>query len=164
MRILFDLRTIGLGDNGGSSTIVKSANTLIDLGHDVILISTGRNQHTWTKLKAKYVTPSRNRQVPNADAVIATGFRTVKPTMSLPDRCGIRAHWIRAWETWQIKEEEIVNKVLNQPTIKLVNSLCLQDKLKEFGFDSSTTAHFHWVQQVCIITGPDYIRIKTELF
>jgi glycosyltransferase involved in cell wall biosynthesis len=136
MRILFDLRNVGLGDNGGSSTIVKSANTLTELGHDVICISTSRNKHTWTKLNAKHITPIRDRQVPNADAIIATGYKSVGPTVRLPDRCGLKMIWIRAWETWQMTENQIVENILKTPLIKLVNSICLKDKLKSYQVDS----------------------------
>jgi glycosyltransferase involved in cell wall biosynthesis len=133
---MFDLRQVGLGDNGGSATVVKSANVLVDLGHEVIIIGTGRNAHTWNKLKAKYLNPSTQRQIPSADAVISTGYKSVASTVKLPDRCGIKCHWIRAWETWQMDEKQIVNKVLKKPTIKLVNSICMRDKLREYGVKS----------------------------
>ena len=45
-------------------------------------------------------------------------------------------HWIRGWETWQMQERDIVKKVLNVPTIKLVNSIGLKEKLKEHSIDS----------------------------
>ena len=56
--------------------------------------------------------------------------------MKAPERCGIKAHWIRAWEHWQMADAVIVERVLKQPTIKIVNSICLQKKLKDYGFDS----------------------------
>ena len=55
MRILFNSVNCGLGNNGGSSTIVHSANTLIELGHDVKIIDSMRNQFTWFELKAKHI-------------------------------------------------------------------------------------------------------------
>ncbi len=54
MKILFDTHGCPLANNGGSSTIVKSANTLVDLGHEVTIIANARNQHDWTPLKANY--------------------------------------------------------------------------------------------------------------
>lgn len=137
MKIIFDLRSVGLGNNGGSSTLIKSGNTLVDLGHDVIFMDTMKNMHTWVPLKAKHIIRKGNESGrPKADAIIATGYKSVFPTIKAPPRCGSKFHWIRAWETWQMSDDEIVNKVLNVPTIKLVNSICLQNKLKSYGVDS----------------------------
>lgn len=137
MRILFDLRRVGLGNNGGSLTIIKSANALANLGHDVKIVDGGKNQHTWEKLKVEHIRPKYPSKVPDADVVIATGYNSVAPTVSLPKRCGIKTHWLRGWETWVMSEQAIINKVLKQPTIKLVNGLGLQEKLKSLGFESN---------------------------
>lgn len=136
MRIIFDLRRTGLGDNGGSSTLVKSANTLLDLGHDVYVVDSMPNKHTWTPLKPPHIKPTKESKIPDADVIIATGYKSVAPTVSAPARCGVKAHWIRAWEHWQMSEQAIVKKVLKQPTLKLVNSICLRDKLKHYNVDS----------------------------
>ena len=85
MRIIFDLRRVGLGDNGGSSTIVNSANTLVDLGHDVVVFDSIKNQHTWTPLKAEHIITGKNRKIPDADFIIATG-RSEEHTSELQSR------------------------------------------------------------------------------
>jgi len=131
MKIIFDLRKTGLGNNGGSSTLVQSGNTLIDMKHEVIFVDSMRNKHIWTPLKAQHKIVRVDNQLPSADAIIATGYKSVGPTVKAPDRCGLKLHWIRAWEHWQMSDEMIVRKVLKQPTIKLVNSICLQDKLRD---------------------------------
>lgn len=136
MRIIFDLRKVGLGNNGGSSTLVKSGNTLVKLGHDIYFIDSMKNMHKWEKLIAKHIIVKNESDIPDADAIIATGYKSVRPTVAAPKRCGLKAHWIRAWEYWQFPDQEIISKVLQQPTIKLVNSICLQEKLKRNGFDS----------------------------
>jgi hypothetical protein len=136
MRIIFDLRRVGLGNNGGSSTIVNSANTLGDLGHEVFVVSSGQNLHTWTPLHAPHVRASDEKHIPDADFIIATGYKSVKSTVSAPDRCGKKLHWIRGWETWQMSEDDIVKKVLGAPTIKLVNSIGLKEKLTSYNCDS----------------------------
>lgn len=135
MKIAFNLMNTGLGNNGGSLTIVKSANTLVDLGHDIKILDSGKNQHTWEKLKAEHSIIKKQKDIPNdLDAVIATGFKSVKPTSITPAK--IRAHWIRAFETWTLDEKRIISEVLKAPTYKLVNSLCLQDKLLKYNVDS----------------------------
>jgi L-malate glycosyltransferase len=136
MRIIFDLRNVGLGNNGGSSTLVKSGNTLSELGHEVFFIDSMKNKHTWTKLKSEHLIIKNENNIPDADAVIATGYKSVFHTSSLPNRCGKKFHWIRGWETWKFPEETIVSRILKTQTKKLVNSFCLQNKLLKFGFES----------------------------
>jgi len=144
MKIIFNLQSCGLGNNGGSSTIVKSANALVDLGHQVTILDSGKNQHSWTPLKADHI----RGDPPDADAVIATGYKTVGRTLKLPDRCGVKYHWIRGWETWQMRESEIHEKILKTPTIKLVNSICLQKKLNSFGVESTIIRPGHDFNQL----------------
>jgi glycosyltransferase involved in cell wall biosynthesis len=137
MRILFDLRKVGLGNNGGSSTLVKSGNTLVEMGHEIYFIDSMRNQHKWTPLKAKHLIVNHDdSRIPDADFIIATGYKSVGTTINAPERCGRKVHWIRAWEHWQMRDQAIVDQVLKVPTIKLVNSICLKKKLKKYGFDS----------------------------
>jgi len=136
MRIIFDLRRVGLGDNGGSSTLINSANTLTKLGHDVFVVDSMRNMHTWTKLEAEHIVAHYNHNLPDADFIMATGYKSIGPTVKSPPRCGKKLHWIRGWETWQMSERDIVKRVLCAPTIKLVNGIGLQNKLKIYNCKS----------------------------
>lgn len=136
MKITFDLRNVGLGNNGGSFTLIKSGNTLVEMGHDITFIDSGKNQHTWVPLKATHLVVNNKSKIPEADFIIATGYKSVKETVSSPKWAGKKCHWIRGWETWQYNENLIIEKVLKQNTIKLVNGLCLQKKLKKLGFHS----------------------------
>ena len=54
MIITFDLRSVGLGNNGGSLTLIKSGNTLQDMGHEIYFIDSGKNKHTWEKLEVDF--------------------------------------------------------------------------------------------------------------
>lgn len=132
MRIIFDLRKVGLGHNGGSLTLIKSGNALHDLGHEVTFIDSGRNQNKWVKLKPQHIIVRKDKQIPDADAIIATGYKSVGPVVNAPSRCGLKAIWIRAWETWQMSEEQIVKRVLKQPIVKMVNSICLHNQLLKY--------------------------------
>lgn len=136
MKILFDLRSTGLGNNGGSHTIIRSTNTLAGLGHEVILIDSIKNHYSWTPLKTRHLVIHDKNEVPSADIVVATGFKSVGRTLNLPKRCGIKCHWIRAIETWQMSEQKIMDKVLGVPTFKIVNSICLKNYLSKRGFSS----------------------------
>ena len=135
MRITFDLRKVGLGNNGGSSTIVNSANVLMELGHEVYVVSSTKNYHTWTKLKVPHMR-AEGKKIPDADFIIATGYKSVKATVNAPSRCGQKLHWIRGWETWQMAERDIVKGVLQAPTIKLVNSVGLQKRMNVYNCNS----------------------------
>ncbi|MHA1874003.1 MAG: glycosyltransferase family 4 protein [Candidatus Heimdallarchaeaceae archaeon] len=136
MKILFDLRNVGLGNNGGSLTLIKSGNTLQEMGHEVYFIDSGKNKHTWAKLETEHIVAQHNEEIPSADFIIATGYKSVAKTVSAPGRCGHKTHWIRGWETWQFPPKKIVAYILKAPTIKLVNSMGLKNKLKSFNFKS----------------------------
>lgn len=136
MRILFDLRNTGLGNGGGSQTLVRSANVLSELGNDVKIIDSGKNQHTWNKLEVEHKIIKNENDIPSADIVISTGFKSVSLTLKLPKRCGKKLVWIRGWEKWIFDENKIVESILKQPIIKVVNSIGLQNKLKTYAVDS----------------------------
>jgi len=136
MKILFDLRSTGLGNGGGSQTLVKSANTLYELGHDIKIIDSSKNQHTWNKLEVIHKIIKNENDIPDADIIISTGFKSVPLTLKLPKRCGKKLVWIRGWELWIYDENKIVESILKQPIIKIVNSVGLYNKLKEYNTDS----------------------------
>jgi len=137
MRIIFDLRNVGLGNNGGSLTLIKCGNTLTKLGHEVFFIDSGKNCNTWEKILAEHIIVKRNSNIPDAEAIIATGYRSCAATLSAPERCGKKFHYIRGWEVWQGNENWIRRKVLEVPTIKIVNSIGLQQKLKTYNVSST---------------------------
>lgn len=136
MKIIFNLFGCGLGNSGGASTIVKSANTLHDMGHEAVILDSGRNKHTWTKLKCKHKVVGDIKNAPKGDVIIATGFKTVAPTLKIAGKFDKVFHWIRAWEYWMMSDNDIIEKVLKKDTIKLVNSICLHEKLLNLGFYS----------------------------
>jgi glycosyltransferase involved in cell wall biosynthesis len=136
MRIIFNLMNCGLGSNGGSQTIILSANTLSQLGHEVYIIDSGRHKYKWDEIEVPHIIVRKNRNVPDADVIIATGYKTIRATVNLPPRCGKKFTWLRAWETWMMPEKQIIEKVLKAPITHLVNSICLQNKLKSYGFES----------------------------
>ena len=136
MKIAFNLISCGLGNNGGSTTIIRSANTLHEIGHDVTIVDSGKNKHTWNQIQCKYTIIKDLNDFPSGDAVIATGFRTVDSTLKLPDRCGIKYHWIRLFETY-IFDGDALTAMFKAPTKKIVNSICLQRKLLEYNEPST---------------------------
>jgi len=136
MKFTFNLINVGLGNNGGSFSLVRSANVLSNLGHEVIIIDSVKNQHTWTPLLVKHIIIKDVKDIPDADILIGTGFKSYKSTIELPDRCGKKAIWIRGYELWQASEKEIINILSNKKVTKIVNSFGLQNKLKQFNIES----------------------------
>jgi len=135
MRIIFNLFDTGLGNNGGSSTIVKSANTLVDLGHEVIIIDTGKNKHTWTPLRAQHLVTNDIYHIPSSDVIIATGFKSVYSTVKAPKECGKKFHWIRGFELWNTSKDDLID-ILRLPTYKMVNSIGLRKLLDMYNISS----------------------------
>lgn len=136
MKILFDLVNVGLGNNGGSSTLIKSANTLLDLGQEVIFIDSFKNHHTWTDLKAKHIIIKNKDDIPEVDCIIGTGFKSWRHVLNLPKEKGNKYIWLRGWELWQASENKLYEILKNENLKILVNSIGLQKKLKVENIDS----------------------------
>jgi hypothetical protein len=136
VKIIFNCLSTGCGPNGGTHTIVQSANILKKLDNDVIIIDSGKNKYTWDKLLVPHIILHDLNHVPEAHVVVSTGYNSVKSTLALPKKCGVKLHWMRAWELWKMNEKMISQKILNVPTIKIVNSICLQNRLNEYKIKS----------------------------
>jgi len=133
MRIIFNAMNVGIGQNGGSHTIVQSANTLSSLGNDVTIIDTGKNQYTFDTTLVEHIKVRRPEDVPNADVIIGTGFRSWQSTIDFPKRCGKKFIWLRGWETWNAPENRLFDLLSNKKITVLANSVCLTRKLSERG-------------------------------
>lgn len=133
MKIIFNLMNVGLGNNGGSRTIVESANTLQELGSQVVIVDNGPSKYTWTKLKVPYVRINNINKI-DGDIIIATGINSVESTNE--SKIKNKYHWIRGWETWSIPEDKLVKIIKSSQTRKLVNSSCLKMKLLKHGMIS----------------------------
>lgn len=134
MKIIFSLVNSGAGQNGGTFTLFRSANALTDLGHKIIIVDSGRNQHTWTKLKCEFRIIRNLSEFPDADVIVATSFRSVESTNK--SKIVNKFHYIRGWELWNTPENILVKILKESKTKKIVNSTCLQNKLKQFNIDS----------------------------
>lgn len=135
MRIIFDVRGVGLGNNGGSRTIVRSANMLKRLGHVVTILDTSNSNYTWDKLETPHIVWN-NKYVIDADFIIATGVNSVTYTLNSNQRFGKKLWYIRGWETWNLDESKIIDLVRNPNIIKVVNGTCLKNKLLSYGESS----------------------------
>lgn len=150
MKILINCMNVGIGPNGGSRTLIRSANTLQKLGHDVQILNDKLNHnYTWDKIEVPLLVPKNINDIPNADVVMGTGYNSWKKTIDLPDRCGKKLIWVRLHETHQAKETELIKVLSNKKLKIIVNSICLKDKLQEFNIDSKIIRpgyDFHEIQ------------------
>ena len=133
MRIVFNLMNVGAGNNGGTHTLIQSANTLHDLGEDVVIIDSGKCQYTWDSVKVPYKRVNNVNDV-SGDVIIATGTGSVKPTNE--SNILKKYHWIRGWELWNTPEDKLVKLLKQSPCKKIVNSICLKRRLNSYDIPS----------------------------
>lgn len=123
MKIVFNLDRVGLGNNGGSRTIIRCAETLSELGATVILY--GINQYTWHK--AKNIIFKTRGSIPECDVIIATGFHSVPST--IVSKAKRKLYYIRGLELWQATEQNLLKSFRQLECI--VNSKWLLQYFKQ---------------------------------
>jgi hypothetical protein len=125
MRICFYAGVSGLGNNGGTNTVVRSAAVLREFGHDVSIVAT---IDRFTRVAHPPCYPEIPR---NADVVIGTSYMDIKRMHEVcPNGCR-KFWWMRLWDSDRISEKEIRQLASAQHTI--VNSTWMAEKLKECG-------------------------------
>jgi len=128
MKIIFNLLGCGLGNNGGVRTVLKSQQTLNELGHDCKVAAKVDN-FTWFKHS-----PVVSSVPEDADAVVAASCVDAGRTANLP--FGKKLWWIRAHETWSMSNA-LLEKIYLNPRLKnLVNSEWQYDNLRRIGADA----------------------------
>jgi hypothetical protein len=127
MKIAFNMLECGLGNNGGTRTIIKCVEVLEKLGHRCDIIGTADN-FTWFDHK-----PIIPHIPPDLDILIATACTDVNST--LQSDVPKKAWYIRAHENWAMSDEEL-GKRYNSGIFNVVNSKGLQQVLSSYGADS----------------------------
>jgi len=127
MNIVFNMLECGLGNNGGTRTIIKCAEVLENLNHRCDIVATADN-FTWFDHK-KIIS-----NIPtDTEVVIATAHSTVMST--LRSGAAKKAWYIRAHENWSTSDETL-NKLYKSGIINIVNSRGLQQQISACGADS----------------------------
>lgn len=127
MNIGFNLIDCGLGNNGGSRTIIKCCETLNKIGHKSVIISPV-DKFNWFKHEKPL------KDIPkDLDWIVATGQSTVKSTFKSSIKN--KAWYIRGHEIWSIPEYKLI-ELYRMDIKKIVNSISLQKKLKQHNIDS----------------------------
>jgi len=107
MKICFvanDKKWGGLANNGGSKTIIKSAQTLANLGHETDIVS-NVDKFTWFNHKKTI------HKIPkDTDVVIAVSVSEIDNVINDSPKKARKFWWARALETWRMREKKIVEK------------------------------------------------------
>ena len=127
MKIVFNLQKVGLGNNGGTKTLIRCAETLQELGHEVY-ISSGTNSYNYHKITVPII-----KILPSCDVLIASGFHSVKST--LQSKAKAKFYYIRGFEAWQAPEQKLLESYRSLNCI--VNSEWLQRCLRGYGIESN---------------------------
>lgn len=123
MKIIFNGLNSGLGNNGGSRTILLSQKVLKQLGHKCVVVST-KDEFTWFDHDGVVDYIPRN-----ADAVINIAAVDYKSTLNMPVEK--KFAWWRAHESWSMPESTLMELYRDKRIKNIVNSKGLQRKLKE---------------------------------
>lgn len=127
MKLAFNTVNSGLGNNGGSRTVILCSQVLEKLGHRCDIIGTS-DRFTWFEHK-----PIIPYFPSDLDVIIATACTTVASTLysGVPKK----AWYIRAHEDWAMDEKDLIT-CYNAGLLNIVNSKGLQEKLKSYGVES----------------------------
>lgn len=125
MRIVFNGKDCGFGNNGGSHTLIQSAKYLAKLGAHVTLY--GVYKYTWEE-KPDGVRIIPHGKIPTCDVIVATGQSTVPSTLA-HKRCLKKYWWVRGHEVWSTKESQLIRYYRDIPC--MANSLWLKNFIQE---------------------------------
>jgi len=127
MNICFNLQNCGLGNNGGSQTIILANQALIDLGHNSNMVTNeGGSGFTWFKHKKPL------KQFPeDTEAVFATGCTTVINTSKL--NIPKKYWWIRGHEIWGYPEKKLLSLYNLKNVVNITNSNGLAKRISKLG-------------------------------
>ncbi len=125
MRISFYAGESGLGNNGGTRTIIRCAEILELLGHEVSIVSRVDN-FTW------FPHPESVPTIPECDAIVAVSVVDVPAVLN--SKIEKKFWYMRGWETWSVPQDILITCASKINMI--VNSTGLQRQLDEFGISS----------------------------
>ena len=127
MKLAFNSINSGLGNNGGSRTIIKCAESIEKLGHRCDIIANVDN-FTWFEHK-----PVINYLPDDLDVLIAVACSDVIPTLRL--NVPKKAWYIRGHENWTMTDDQL-GQLYTSGIFNIVNSRGLQQFLATYGADS----------------------------
>lgn len=127
MKLAFNSSYSGLGNNGGTRTIIKCCEALRKLAHDCDIIA-AVDKFTWFEHRPpiRYISK-------DLDAVIAVACTDVYSTLKI--LAPVKAWYIRGHENWTMSDQKL-RELYNSDVLNIVNSRGLQQLLAAYGADS----------------------------
>jgi hypothetical protein len=129
---------VGLGNNGGSKTIIRCAETLSILGAKVFLFTNIPNKYTWHSISGTKII--YGDRCPKCDVEIATGYNSISNVLSSSNRK--KFCYIRGWEIWQANEKKLleayknINCIVNSEWLKIfLSKRCIISEIVYPGLD-----------------------------
>ena len=136
MNILFNATVCGLGNNGGTKTIIKSGEVLKCLGCGVSILA-DVNNYTWHKHNL-YFRPDIS--FCGYDTIVSVSVWDVDSTLEISKKHGLKpVWWIRGWEKWVKGEEWLISqlrKFYEFGGLLICNSSWLVDHLRSLNMYS----------------------------
>jgi len=128
MKLAFNVLNSGLGNNGGSRTILLCQRTLEEMGHTCDIIGSVDN-FTWFNHK-KII-----RHAPaDLDAIVATACTTINSTLSI--KAKRKAWYIRGHEEWVMPGNKLGKLYNNLNLLNIANSEGLKQIIGLYGADA----------------------------
>lgn len=120
-----------LSNNGGTRTILKSAEVLRKLGHKVDVVA-HKDKFTWFKH------PKPIHRIPkDTDVIIAVSISDIEMMCRFAPKRAKKFYWMREFALWRMKKENIINTLRKSKVKILCNSIGLQRKIGKYGIKSS---------------------------
>lgn len=134
MNILFNCLNSGLGNNGGTNTILKSQKILENMGH-YCDVAASVDRFTWFKHKKPLNITLKNNPLAKRhyDWIISSACTTVDITLNSDIKN--KTWWIRAHEDWVpgYDDEKLIKLYKKKNIIKIVNSIWQKEFLESLG-------------------------------
>ncbi len=170
--ILFNASQCGLGNNGGTKTIIRCAETLQEMGHTVIVWA-DTNNYTWHKPKCAIKDAYSLIGLEGYSHVLVSVWELAG--MGDPPNYNNIIWYMRAWNTWLHGEQWLTDQIKRFTDAGgriIVNATHLQERLKGIGVESVVCFsgldewenHFDWneTSPKHVIGGLIYKRHETK--
>lgn len=138
MKIIFSVVKSGLGNNGGSQTIIRMALKLRELGHECYIISDCGCKFNWFKVPEDLHirVPTDPKKWPTCDVIFATACTTWGGVLQYPFT-PIKFYWIRGIERWKNSDAQLAQGYTSGLKL-VVNSTWQKNYIKQTtGVDST---------------------------
>ena len=177
MNILFDTihpRWGGLGNGGGSKTIVESTKMLNKQGHFAKILC-NINNYTFTKIDKHFDIVKSTSLIDwkGFDVIVSVAACNLRHVMKMPIKK--KFYWMRGVEKWQFSDgkKELykeIKRFAKKGGKVLVNATHLKERLQSIGVDSTVCysgldeweSHFDNPKSPYVIGGCKYDRHKTK--